>query len=372
MKLKINKNIFLEQLNIVSKALSNKNIIPVLSSIKLDLLENGLFLTASDNDMIIQSFIEKDNIINIEQTGSIVVVGKLLLEIIRKLPTDEIILDLVDNNKLYIKNEQTEFYIIVIDVREYPDYDFELSKNPIIINSNVLKEIVNRTHFCSSLSEVRPILTGINITIKNDILTAVATDSYRLAKYSIKLDNQVNDNEYDLNILSKNIVEYIRMLDDNIEVEINIFSNKCIFKTKGILFQTKLLNGTFPNTSNLVPNSFKFNIKCPVNKLYDSIDRVSLLTVEKDKYIINFKLSTDCLVASSISAEIGKVEDTLEVENPSNEMLNISFNARYMLEALKAIETDNACLYFNTEQSHIILKEEDNEEYVQIIPPIIC
>lgn len=371
MKFRINKNVFLDQINIVSKAISSKNIIPVLAGIKLELNDNGLFLTASDNDMIIQSFIQKENINDITEKGSVVVVGKILLEIIRKFSGEEISLDLVDNNRLYIKNDNTEFYINIIDVREFPEYDFELSKQPIVLKSSILKDIVNRTYFCSSVSETRPILTGINIAIKDNDLSAVATDSYRLAKYSVKIENIEEGTEYNLNIPSKNIVEYIKMLNDNDQVEINIFSNKCIFKTNNVLFQTRLLNGDFPNTSNLIPTEFRFDIKSPVDKLYNSIDRVSLLTVEKDKYVINFSLNDNCLIATSNSIEFGKVDDTLYVENSSNESLNISFNAKYMLEALKAINSENVGLYFNSEQSHIIVKEINNDSYVQIIPPII-
>lgn len=369
MKFKINKNIFLEQINIVSKAISSKNIIPVLSGIKLELLDNGLFLTSSDNNMIIQTFIDKEQIDTIERTGSIVVIGKILLEIIKKFSNEEIIFELVDNNRLYIKNENTEFYINVIDVREYPEYDFELSRNPIEISGSLLKDIINRTHFCASLNESEPKLTVVNLTISNNTLTTVATDSYRLAKYSVELPNLVDDIDYEFNIPSKNILEYTKMIKDDDIVYMNVFSNKCIFKTKEILFQSRLLSVNFPDTSNLVPKEFRLNIKSPVDKLYNSIDRVSLLTVEKDKYTINFNISKNCLVATSTSLEIGKVSDTLEVEHNSDEELNISFNSKYMLEALKAIHTNNVCLYFNSEQSHIIIKEEDNNSYTQIISP---
>lgn len=369
MKFKINKNIFLEQINIVSKAISSKNIIPVLSGIKLELLDNGLFLTSSDNNMIIQTFIEKDKIDNIEKTGSIVVIGKILLEIIKKFSNEEIMFELVDNNRLYIKNENTEFYINIIDVREYPEYDFELSRNPIEIQGSVLKDIINRTHFCASLNEAEPKFGVVNLTINDNLLTTVATDSYRLAKYSIQLPNLDDDATYEFNIPSKNILEYTKMIKDEDIVLMNIFSNKCIFKTKEILFQTRLLSINFPDTSNLVPTEFRLNIKSSVDKLYNSIDRVSLLTVEKDKYTINFNLSKNCLIATSTSVEIGKVSDTLEVINDSTEELNISFNSKYMLEALKAISTPNVCLYFNSDQSHIIIKEEDNDSYTQIISP---
>lgn len=371
MKLKIKKDLLLDGLNKVSKAISTKNLVPVLAGIKFELDNNGLTLTASDNDITIKVFIEKNNDdMNIDQEGSIIIQGKYILDIVRKLPDDFINIEVVDDLKIIIYTENSEFNLNGINNNEYPIINLEESKNPIRISSREFKSIINQTSFASSNDESRPILTGINFRIIGNILECNSTDSYRLARKLINLENVVEDN-YNIVIPSKNLIEFIKIMDESTDnIELHIFNNKILIKYNNILFQSRLISGTYPNTSNLLPEEFMLSINTKISDLYAVIDRASILTSDKEKNIVTFEIEDNKLYVKSNSAEIGKVEEKMIIEKNNDENLKISFVAKYMMEALKSFDDDKVEISFVGEVKPIILKSKKDEGLTQLVLPI--
>lgn len=370
MKLKIKKETLLENLSNVSKAISTKNIIPVLSGIKFDLTDEGLYLTASDNDITIQSFINKEDIETIDKTGSIVLQGRYILEIIRKLPGDIITLEVVDEYKVWINSNNSEFNLNAINPDDFPQNNINETKTPIIIKKSDLKSIINQTAFATSTQESRPLLTGINFKITNESIECTATDSYRLSKKVIKVANKLDDT-YNIVIPCRNLLELIKILkDDDDNIELHIFNNKILFKFDNILFQSRILNGTYPDTSKLIPEEFSLQIKAPLQQLYDVIDRASLLANDKEKSIIKLETNDDTLIISSNSPEVGRVEERLEIVKETDSNITISFSSKYMMEALKAFRSSNVVLLFNSEIKPIIIKEPEKEDLIELILPI--
>ena len=226
MKLTIKKDLLLDALNKVSKAISTKNLIPVLAGIKFELKKKKLTLTASDNDITIQTSINcnSDEDFVVEREGSIIIQGKYVLDIVRKLPDKYINIEVVVELKILIYTENSEFNLNGISESEYPNIGLEESKKKINIKAGVFKNIVSQTAFASSNEESKPVLTGINFNIVGDILECNSTDSYRLARKVVKLD-AVSEDSYNIVIPSHNILEFARILgDDEDEVEIHIFS----------------------------------------------------------------------------------------------------------------------------------------------------
>ena len=368
MKFIVKKNILLENLLNTSKAISSRNLIPILTGIKFDLKEEGLYLSASDSDISIRTFIKKDDITEIIETGSIVISGKYIVEIIRKLPDSDISIEVVDGFNMIVQTTGSEFNLNGIDPNEFPNLDLEETKNPIVINTVTFKNIVNQTFFCTSLSETRPLLTGINFKLKDDILEIIATDSYRLARKQIELKDKY-ENDFNIVIPSKNLVELARMLDDDKEnINLHIFSNKVLFKYKNIVFLSRLISGTYPVSSNIIPTEFKVDIECNYNDLYDMIDRASLLTSDKEKNTIKLTLKNKELMISSNSPEIGKVEEKISIDNSGE--IAISFSSKYMLEAIKSFNSDKVHILMNNDNSPIIVKSDDEKTLVQLVLPI--
>ena len=369
MKLKIKKDLLLEGLNKVSKALSVKSLVPVLQGIKFDLNKKGLTLTASDNDITIQTFIEKTDDMIIEKEGSIIIQGKYILDIVRKLEDEFINIEIIDDVKISIYTENSEFNLNGINKNEYPNINLDLSKNPITIDSKLFKNIINQTSFAASCDESRPVLTGINFKINGNVMECNSTDSYRLARKIINIEDSVDDN-YNIVIPSKNLLEFIKIMDEENNIELHIFNNKILIKNDTLLFQSRLINGTYPNTSNLLPDEFVLNVKVNVNSLYNVIDRANILTSDKEKNIVTFEINNNLLYVKSNSAEIGNGEEKMAIEKDNNENLKISFVAKYMMEALRSFEDDTVTISFVGEVKPIILKSEKDEGLTQLVLPI--
>ena len=372
MKFTVKKEILLEALNKVSKALSTKNVIPVLAGIKFLLTKKKLTLTASDNDITIQTFIpcEDEEIISVKEEGSIIIQGKYILDIVKKLPDDYINIEVVDELKILIYTENSEFNLNGISEKEYPNIELNESKNHIELSPVVLKEIVNQTAFATSFDENKAILNGINFNVSGNILECNATDSYRLARKVVKLEKESSENQ-NIVIPSRNLVEFTRIINDSEDkIEIHIFNNKILFKYQNLLFQSRLINGTYPNTSNLLPNDSLIKLHLNINDFYDVVDRVSILTSDKDKNIVTLETEGNKLLMKSSSVEVGRVEEKMQITKDNDMDIKISFSARYMMEALKSFSTETVELSFVGEIKPILLKSSEDETLTQLVLPI--
>ena len=222
MNFQIKKEYLISHLNYVIKGISNKNLRPILNCIKFDLTNEGLYLLSTDNDIAIKTFIEKKYIEEDYKCGKFVVFGKYIYEIIKKLPNEIINIEEVIDSKIFISTANSSFSLNCNNVDEFPNLELEESRTPIILSNKVLKNIFSQTSFAASNQESRPAITGINFKITGDILECTATDSYRLAKKTIKLENYSAE---DINIIipTKNLIELSRMFSDDEEnVEIHI------------------------------------------------------------------------------------------------------------------------------------------------------
>ena len=372
MKFTIKKDLLLDALNKVSKAISTKNLIPVLAGIKFELKKKKLTLTASDNDITIQTSIDcvNEDDFKIENEGSIIIQGKYILDIVRKLPDKYINIEVVDELKILIYTENSEFNLNGISESEYPNIGLEESKKKISINAGVFKSIVNQTAFASSNEEGKLVLTGINFNIVGDVLECNSTDSYRLARKIVKLDRESEEN-YNIVIPSKNIVEFSKILgDDEDTVELHIFNNKILFKNNNLKFESRLISGTYPNTANLLPDDSLLVISTKLNDFYDVIDRVSILTSDKEKNIVTLETTDEYLILRSSSAEIGRVEEKMPIIKNNDENIKISSSAKYMMEALRSFSTETVDIHFVGEIKPILIKSSEDTSLTQLVLPI--
>ena len=372
MKFTIKKEILMDALNKVSKAISSRNVIPVLAGIKFELTSKKLVLTASDNDITIQTFINCDDeeVIKVKEEGSIIIQGKYISDIVRKLPDKYINIEVVDELKILVYTENSEFNLNGISETEYPNIDLGESKSHIELSPSILKEIVNQTAFATSIDENKAILNGINFNITGDVLECNATDSYRLARKVIKLEKVSKENQ-NIVIPSRNLVEFTRIIDDSEDmIEIHIFNNKILFKYQNLLFQSRLINGTYPNTSNLLPKDYLVKLHFNINDFYDVVDRVSILTSDKDKNTVTLETNGNNLIMKSSSAEIGRVEEKMTISKDQDIDVKVSFSSKYMMDALKSFNTETVELHFVGEIKPILLKSEEDDSLTQLVLPI--
>ncbi len=141
-------------------------------------------------------------------------------------------------------------------------------------------------------------------------------------------------------------------------------------KYKNLIFQTNLLSGTYPNTSNLIPTDFSIVVNTKLYDYYSAIDRASLLTQGKDKNIVKMRINKDEMIINSYASEIGKVEEKIKLETGTDINIDISFSAKYMLDALKTIKDEEILILLNGEVKPIVIKSLTDESLIQLILPI--
>ncbi len=370
MKLKIQQKTLMEHLNYVIKGISSKNLIPILNCIKFDLKEEGLYLMSTDNEIAIKTFIEKEKIDSLEETGQIVVSGKYIYDIVRKLGNEIINIEEVIDSQILITTPTSSFKLNCNNAMEFPNLDLEFSSTPININQSLFKRTINQTIFATSSQESRPVLTGINFKINNKKLIFTATDSYRLACKEIELsDLEVGDT--DIIVPARNLMEVIKLLNsDEDNLELHIFANKIIFKFNTITIMSRLINGTYPDTTKLIPNEFSLIVKVNLNNFYNAIDRASLLTNEEEKNIIKLETKDNFLIISSNIPEIGNVEEKVQLLEKVDNNIKIAFSSKYMMDAIKVFDGENIALKFNGEIKPIIIDDADGSNLIQLILPI--
>ena len=370
MKLRIKQKVLMEHLNYVIKGISNKNLIPILNCIKFDLKKEGLYLLSTDNELAIKSFIDKEEIEEIDTLGELLISGRYIYDIVRKLTNEIINIEEIIDSQVLITTDSSSFKLNCNEVSEFPNIDLEFTNTPLIISQKVFKTTINQTIFATSTQESRPILTGINLKINDNIMEVTATDSYRLSKKRITLKSALEDN-VDIIIPNKNLNEIIKLMsDEDKEIEIHIFNNKVIFKLNNLIIMTRLINGNYPDTNKLIPNDFELKVKVNLNNLYDAIDRASLLTNVEEKNTIKLETKKDIMIISSNIPEIGNVEEKIKIEKNVDKEIKISFSSKYMMDAIKTFDSEEIELSFNGEIKPIILNYVDNDDLIQLILPI--
>jgi DNA polymerase-3 subunit beta len=286
------------------------------------------------------------------------------------MPSDIINFEVVDGLKIMIYTETSQYNLNCLNSLDYPNIDLSLNSEFISIKDTDMKKMIRQTIFAISTQESRPLLTGLNLKVNGNILEIVATDSYRVAKKTVTLEDNYQD-MVNIVIPGKNMSELDKILNESEKnVEIHIFTNKVIFKYDNILFQSNLLNGSYPNTDSFIPTEFIHVITANLNDFYSSIDRAALLTQSKDKNIVKMELSGQEIRISSYASEIGKVEDKIIVKRNNDEDCAISFSAKFMMDALKTLESEEIIIFMNTDTKPIVIKSATDESLIQLILPI--
>lgn len=375
MKFEIMRDRLLDSLNDVMKAVSSKTTIPILTGIKIDVTNEGMRLTGSDADITIQTFIpveeNGDQIITVIETGSIVLQARMFNEIIRKLPTNDVQIEVSQGSQAHIRSGKSEFHVIASDASEYPLLPELSAERQFAIPADLLKSIIRETVFAVATSESRPVLTGVNWQIKDGELICVATDSHRLARRKTKLE-QLPKDEHSVVIPGKSLNELNKILEGSTNlVQVVLTNQQVLFKTESVLFFSRLLEGNYPDTARLIPDEYKTNVTINGKLLLQAIDRASLLAREDRNNVVRFEtLEGQAVEISSNSPEIGKVEEEIQVTALEGELLKISFSAKYMMEALKAIDGQDVVIQFTGAMRPFILRSVHDDAILQLILPV--
>ena len=373
MKFTVNRNLFLDNLNNVMHAISSRATIPILSGIKLNLTETELLLTGSDTDISIEIKIPVSEDLTVDSTGSIVLPARFFSEIIRRLPGKEFSLEVKESFQTQIISENSEFTINGLDANNYPRLPEIPDESSFVISGKTFREIINETQFAVATQESRLVLTGVHFTFSPDKIHAVATDSHRLSSRALTLENGPQT-KTDLIIPGKSLLELARIIGEtDPEIKVCPGENQVLFEIGNILFYSRLLEGSYPDTERLIPTDSTTTVEFDLMELSSALDRASLLTHAGRNNVVDLTLDTKKQSAklSGESAEIGNVEEDVNFKKLEGENLKISFNPDYLRDALKASVTDSVIMDFTQPlRPFTVNPDKADINFVQLITPV--
>lgn len=376
MKFTINRPAFINQLNNVLRAISSKTTIPILTGLKMVVTDHSVILTGSDADITIESTLEASDSsygLSIEEPGAIVLPARFFNEVIKKLPDKQATIEVFNGLQVRITSGTAEFTINGQDANNYPHLPEVESENTVELASDMLREVIDQTRIAVSKQESRPILTGIHVTLNNGILTAVATDSHRLAQRKVELP-ETADRDFDIVLPGASMTELAKMIADEKDgVKMQITENQALFIFGNTHFYSRLLEGNYPETSRLIPESSDTRLEITASDLLASIERASLLSHESRNNVVKLSVNPENKIAtvSGTSADVGNVEEEINADQIVGNPLEISFNPDYMRDALKSFGQTKILISFTTAlRPFTLVPTEEKANFVQLITPV--
>ena len=370
----INKNLFLQALNTTKRAISHKNAIPILSTVKIDVTKEGITLIGSNGQVSIENFISTQNEnagLLVNSTGSILLEATFFINVVSSLP--DIILDFkeIEQKQIVLTSGKSEITLKGKDADQYPRIQEISVSNPLVLETKILKDVINETAFAASVQESRPILTGVHFVLTdNRYLKTVATDSHRMSQKKITLEK--NGDNFDVVIPSRSLREFTAVFTDEIEtVEVFFANNQILFRSENISFYTRLLEGNYPDTDRLIPTEFTSILTFSTSDLRAAMERARLLSNATQNGTVKLEIAGGIVSAHVNSPEVGRVNEEIDTESVTGEDLTISFNPTYLIDALKAIDSEKVTISFiSSVRPFTLVPSEDTENFIQLITPV--
>ena len=370
----INKNLFLQALNTTKRAISHKNAIPILSTVKIDVTKEGITLIGSNGQVSIENFISTQNEnagLLVNSTGSILLEATFFINVVSSLP--DIILDFkeIEQKQIVLTSGKSEITLKGKDADQYPRIQEISASNPLVLETKILKDVINETAFAASVQESRPILTGVHFVLTdNQFLKTVATDSHRMSQKKITLEK--NGDNFDVVIPSRSLREFTAVFTDEIEtVEVFFANNQILFRSENISFYTRLLEGNYPDTDRLIPTEFTSILTFNTSDLRAAMERARLLSNATQNGTVKLEIAGGIVSAHVNSPEVGRVNEEIDTESVTGEDLTIRFNPTYLIVALKAIDSEKVTISFiSSVRPFTLVPSEDTENFIQLITPV--
>lgn len=364
MKFSCEKALLISAVAVASKVASTKSAIPALEGL---LIEASANLRISGYDL--KTGIKTEIPAEVGEMGEIVLNARLLGDIIRKLPEDEVTITVDDKLTALIECGMSRFTVLGTSASDYPELPSVDTKSSIHVPQNTIKSMISQTLFAVSDNESRPIQTGSLFEIEKGVLTLVAVDGYRLALRRETLEQSDFDGcRFVVPGNALNEVEKIASESEEM-VTITLGTKHILFEIGDTTVVSRRLEGEFLNYRQAIPENNKVSLKAQTTDLIQSVDRVSLIINDKLKSPLKCIFSDGHLQISAVTA-LGKATDECNIEG-DGENLEIGFNNKYLLDALKAAPSDEVMLLLNTSVSPCIIgPADDKNNFIYMVLPI--
>ena len=371
----ISRDLLTKAIQHVYKAVANNNPVPILSGLYIYAGSEGVVFSGSNTSLTVQyKACITDNKVHILNKGRIVCPARYLYEIIRKLNDGNVILEVNEQHMLSITSGGTRVSLSGMSPVDYPfiptQHD-QQAANSINVSCNVLMSVIKQVAEAASTSDAKPIWTGVLLEIQGNQLTMIASDGViRMATRSICIENEGGFSGSAV-IPGVNLMEIAKMLgdDDLAKVTIHLNHHEISFMTQIMMLKSVLIEGGYPSTRNLVPNSHVSEIVLNIKSFRQMVDRVSVLA---NDHLITMHVSERKLELISRTAEIGDVRDVLLLEDKNGENFSITINGKYLINTLRCIESDSIRVRFTgTKSPLVLLPALEDKEWLFLLSPVM-
>ena len=346
----------------VSRAVSSKASIPALEGVLIKAYNNSLNISGYNLEIGITTDVEA----TIKQEGEIVLSARLFLDIVRRLPEEIVMIETDDRMVTYITCGKVDYQIVGMSSVEYPDLPTFQQTDGITVNAKVLRDMIRQTVYAVSDNNSKPIYTGSLFEISEGVLRIVAIDGFRMAIRSENVDSESNTSFV---VPGKTQLEVLKLItDDEENVEIIVGQRHITFKINSYKVISRLIEGTFLDYKSTIPTGEKTELVINTRMMIDSVERMSLLNSERIQSPVRCKFNENEIRMSCASA-VGRANDVINVPI-IGESVEIGFNNRYMLEALKNTDTDEVKMVLNGAVSPIVIKPVKGDSFLSIFVPV--
>ncbi len=364
MKFSCEKSLLQAAVNTASRAASIKSAVPSLEGL---LIEAHMCLKISGYDL--KTGITASIPADIIEEGDIIINARLFGDIIRKLPDDVVTLNVDSKYTIHISCGMSEFNIMGIPSADYPELPSVDYQNSVYVPEKTLKAMISQTIFAVSTNEARPIHTGSLFELENNMLTVVSVDGYRLALRREPIE-KTDIETCSFVVPGSALAEVEKIASDSDElVKITLGSKHIMFTIGETVLISRRLEGEFLNYKNSIPKTNKYSIIAEKRDVIDAVERVSLIINDKLKSPVRCVFEDDCVKIHTQTA-LGRASDKCDVTG-NGEGLEIGFNNRYILDALKAAPSSTVALQLSTGISPcIIIPADDKKNFIYMILPV--
>jgi DNA polymerase-3 subunit beta len=361
LKISASRDVLAERLALVARGVSTRTAVLVLGGIQLRAADGQLHLAATDMELSLRTSVEAD----VEGEGEVVVPGRLLLDIVRALPDNDVTLEYhSDESMLVIASGSASYRVHTYSAEDFPRLpDVEaLQVSPV--EREALLETINRVGRSASRDESRPVLTGILVRFEGDKVIMAATDSYRLAVKETVATAPLPDLE--AIIPARALQELARIAANADEVQLGLHENHVVFGADGAWLTTRRIDGQFPNYRQLLPEQFEHEVQMPREELLDVVRRVSLMAQRNSPLRLRFAGGE--LTVSAQTPDVGEARESLPA--PYNaDALEIGFNAEFLRDGLESVDSSTVRVKLISPLRPAVL-EGETPDYTYLIMPI--
>jgi DNA polymerase III subunit beta len=365
MKISTKRDALFAQLQTVTRAASTRSAVQALSGVHLQARSGAIELRATDMEIGLRVPLEGE----VVRDGAVVLPARLLVDVVRALPGDEVTLELRPSEQdVELVAGNANFHIRTLRLEDFPPFPDTDADGRVQVPGPAFVETVLKVARSASRDETRPILTGILVSASGQELRMVATDSYRLSVKETSLEEAL-DGSFEANVPARalQLLERIAQQTDADDLAVGVRENQIVFEVDGVVLSSRLIEGQFPNHRQLLPESYEHELRLPTEEVLEVVRRISLLAQRNAPLRLSFREGE--ATVSAQTPDVGEASETIPVPF-AGEPLEIGFNPEFLRDGIESVGSEDLVLKLISPLRPGLIEAGDDSGFLYLIMPI--